>query len=402
MADGLELSGLLITMNNMVSNNTSNLNEDEINILAEAVKDATIFLLDDNMTVDYMELKKQAQRFIRSYDLLARNYMNNSIGVFREQLMKTSQNISGSGIEVLKKIQSFSNAKRIYVNSSYALAFQFDQYLSRFRGEAPREVAYVYNNPQTNTTNTYVLPLNQLQLLVNGRLQILPTLNILENYSTLEKELLSELRKESEQYKEQQKHNIIAQQAYTGTTSRLQRFHETHPDHKGTTGLIMWKEQRQWIISRVNGYGDIKEAYVQALMQKHNSDLDKLCKVNNIGIPIYYSHELISQFFNQYVTTVTALAAIIEEDVVLVDENGNQIRQLAVKGSYGSFPSFNQYYQTAKFIANSPNLNKEDLENWLRRNPRWNNDTQRNKMIGVADVAINSAVESIIQDFLNR
>jgi hypothetical protein len=75
-------------------------------------------------------------------------------------------------------------------------------------------------------------------------------------------------------------------------------------------------------------------------MTEHKSNLDKLCNCENIGKEPYYSHELAKTFFNNYISKVTNLPAIVEEDVVsnLLMGNSNIKAEYMVKGKNFSLP----------------------------------------------------------------
>jgi len=63
----------------------------------------------------------------------------------------------------------------------------------------------------------------------------------------------------------------------------------------------------------VAAYGDVKEGYVGALMAEHQSKC--LCSIGGVGNSPYYSHLLIENFFNNFISKSTSLAAIINEDI---------------------------------------------------------------------------------------
>lgn len=365
--------------------------QEEINRLAEAVDQATANVLEEGIQINFEELKAQAQHFVLNYDILAKMHLNNLMGQYKAALVGQE---NSSGTMVIQKIKNMSNANRLFQNSAYALAFQFDAYLSNFRQELPREVAYVHIGSD-GKPEAYSVPLNQLQMLVNSKGQILPSANVLKRYGTLESELLNKQQELQNEEKDQNRHISVAQSAYIGTSKRLDRFREKYGRSGQTNGLIMWNLNKIWYINVVNGYGDIKEAYVAALMTKHMMQLDHLCRVKDIGDVPFYSHELISTFFNDYVTKVTALAAIVEEDVV------TDVRQIAVKGSYGSWPSLTQYLDVAKEIikADSQIVDLKTLENYIRTNNRWNNDTQRNRLIGTVENECWDAYYKLVNDF---
>ena len=105
----------------------------------------------------------------------------------------------------------------------------------------------------------------------------------------------------------------------------------------------MWKETK-WVIARVNSYGDVKEAYVAALMKQHLDGWDILCH-DSPGSAQFYNDMLIKDFFNHFITNVDNTAAVVEEDVV------TDKKQYAVKGEGAGFPQLNTSSQRNKIIA---------------------------------------------------
>jgi len=105
--------------------------------------------------------------------------------------------------------------------------------------------------------------------------------------------------------------------------------------------------------------GDLKEAYVAYLFSDHENNL--LCGKNK-GTEPYYDHDFIGTFYKNYITKVTNLEAILEEDVLTTD------KQYGVKGRKASLPSLKQYITTANLIIQQQKiLTKEELETELNK-----------------------------------
>ena len=87
-------------------------------------------------------------------------------------------------------------------------------------------------------------------------------------------------------------------------------------------------------------------------MAKHENDL-----VTSVtGKSPFYNHELVGQFFQNYIWNVTNKPAILEEDVV--GENS----QWAVKSYNASMPSLKQYITAAKAIIKADPKDVYDAE----------------------------------------
>ena len=136
------------------------------------------------------------------------------------------------------------------------------------------------------------------------------------------------------------------QAAYTGTIARLKRYMDVTgrtDSSKGT--ILMWKEQKEWILGYVNTFGDVAEAYVNALYQEHGEKLDYLCKQRiGIGASPYYGHGLIGKFFDKYIAEVDAAGVVAGEDVVTKD------KQIGVKNIRGSKWGLYQYKKLAENV----------------------------------------------------
>ena len=144
--------------------------------------------------------------------------------------------------------------------------------------------------------------------------------------------------------------------AYNGTYNRVSRFREVTHTSESKPALLLWRGgNQQWQYGYVGNKGDIKEGYIHLLYQMHRH-----CEVP--GNAIYYAHSLIGDFYTHHLTTVTSLAAIIEEDVKLVENN----IQYGIKSNQAGLPGYSQYLAIASDIVLSPKLSKEELEEALR------------------------------------
>lgn len=355
------------------------------NMLDEAMRDETY----TQTQISWDILKQSAINFLQAYkkiEVLENNQINKQMDALLAFNGFASNSINRSSFLIKKNKLQFLKMK-------YLLAFNFDAKLTAFRGQLPKEAVYVVWDSQTKTTKSYKMPMNKLIELADedGRLFL--------KSGDLKGEEISQLEKEDKEGLDE-KHIIEAQSAYRGVASRLTQFYnKTGVEwwHR-KNGLLMWKLNKAWTIARVTSYGDVKEAYVAALMTKHQQNVDKLYGLGP-GQPIYYDDLLIASFFNNYINNVTNMAAIVEEDVNLA---GNTA-QYAVKSKGASLPSLNQYVVTAEKIAlrTTPfDKHSQDLENYIR-NELFPMDAKRNIILGtfnnLGEMAVSDALSPLQQ-----
>ena len=320
--------------------------------------------------VSWEILKQSAIDFIRSYknlEILEKNQNQKQIKELLSFDGFTNNNINKNTFLIKKNRIQFLKMK-------YLLAFNFDAKLTAFRGQLPKEAVYVIWDSKTKTTKSYQMPMNKLIELANeeGRLFL--------KAGDLKGEEISQIEKENKEGLDE-KHILEAQSAYRGVASRLTQFYnKTGVEwwHR-KNGLLMWKTSKLWTIARVSSYGDVKEAYVAALMTKHIQNIDKLYGLGP-GQPMYYDDLLIKSFFNNYINKVTNMAAVVEEDVNL---SGNEA-QYAVKSTGASLPSLKQYITVAENIAKRKTpfeKNSKKLENYIRKE-LFPMDAKRNIILG--------------------
>lgn len=330
--------------------------------------------LSENSLESWKKLQLKAQSF-----LTTNNFLDNQITALQKEysLIKKSGDPATAYASLrLKLVQT--------VQLRYTAAFMFDQQLTKFYGEVPRKALYVYQNSKGDLS-TYELDLVGLIKAADytGRIRE-------GQIKSESNHIIEKLDKEN---KEKKMHIAQAQNAYKGIANRLARFYEKANLPTKQSGIVMWKLGRRWTLAQVLNYGDLKEAYAAAIMTKHLSDLDVLCGISS-GTPPYYSHELISTFFNQYVYNVTNKAAIIEEDIV------TDVAQYAVKGAKSALPSILQYIVAAETIINNPNfMSQEEFKNKLME--YFPKEVHRNKTYtSVKDVSIAELSKTELQSII--
>lgn len=311
-----------------------------LNEVLKMIEQASAPLLEENVKVSWKELKNQSLKFLSAIETLDNEYANFTAS----QLKKVVNNPEiASYVNQIQK-----NKKTYYVQSLYMLAAQFEEYLSKFREEdKKRSTLYVFTNKDGSIIETYEMTFRELILNADkhGRWSDISKIRLTDkDRKTVENNGLFN-----------DDHIKEAYAAYQGTFNRWSRYFEVHKSTQKQNGLVLWKEQKNWMIGNLVNTGDLKEAYTAFLFTEHNKDL--LCAIN-FGTEPYYSHEFIGTFFKNYINKVTNLEAILEEDVITSD------KQYGVKGRKASLPSLQQFIDVATIIVKEKDniLTKEELE----------------------------------------
>lgn len=332
--------------------------------------------------ISWDTLKQSAINFLQAYqklELLEKNQTNKQMTeLFSFDGFKNTTSEKSAFLIKKNKIQ--------FLKMKYLLAFNFDAKLTAFRGQLPKEAIFVMWDSKKQQTKSYKMSMNKLVELANGEGRLFLKVGDLkgEEISQIEKEDRNGLDK---------KHIDEAQSAYRGVAARLTQFYNKTGVRHRKNGLLMWKTSKLWTIARVTNYGDVKEAYIAALMTKHIQNVDKLYGLGP-GQPAYYDDLLIESFFNNYIHNVTNMAAIVEEDINF-DWNS---AQYAVKSAGASLPSLNQYLTTAKFISQQKTiLEPKELSDYIR-NELFPMDAKRNLILGYFNSLGQATTNKLISD----
>ena len=304
----------------------------------------------------------------------------------------------------------------------YEAAFQLDEQINAYYGDAPKKAVFVWSTP-TKPPTTYVIELKDLLQLMknegrfnkngtyNQRFSIAPNKKTLSNMQHYILENQFKIKN-----KELYKHLNRAESAYAGTINRMNRFFVQKKMsgvdvNKNTSqvqkqgAILMWKVGNDWVKAYVLNAGDVKEAYVAALMRKHKGELDStimnsidwvegndiLCDINDIGQSPYYSHDLIKNFFTEFIQNVDNAPAILGEDI-----QANQ-NQYAVKSFRAALPGFDQFITAAQIIVGSSTiLGGEELKEEVKK--QFAEIAQRNKIL---ENGLNESVEEIINQMID-
>lgn len=335
--------------------------------------------------VSWDMLKQSAINFCRSYinlEILEKNQNQKQINA-----LLSFNGFSKDKIDVSSFLTKKNNIQ--FLKMKYLLAFNFDAKLTAFRGQLPKEAIYVFWDSYRQQTRSYKMSMNRLVELAdeNGRL-------FLKKRDLKAEEKLAIEQNQAMGFN--QKHIIEAQAAYRGVASRLTQFYKKTGVNglQRKNGLLMWKLNKQWTIARVTNYGDVKEAYIAALMTKHKQNIDKLYGLGP-GQPKYYDDLLIESFFNNYIHEVTNLAAVVEEDINFEDG----VSQYAVKSKGASLPSLNQYFTVAEFISKkkTPFDNGAQLQEYIKQE-LFPADAKRNFILGTFNTLGKAVTDEIISE----
>lgn len=296
--------------------------------------------LEKNVQISWEQLKNESLKFLSGINSLDTEYANFTVAQLKNVV--ANPEIASYANQMVKRKEDY------YVQSLYMLAARFEEFLSRFREEdRERSVLYVFTDTTGTVVETYEMTFRELILNADkhGRWGDISKIRLTDKGRTnIENEgILNE------------DHIKEAQNAYEGTFNRWSRFFEVHKSKQKQNGLILWKEQHDWMVGNLVNTGDLKEAYTAFLFTEHEKNL--LCMIDN-GTPPYYNHEFIGTFYKNYINKVTNLEAILEEDVLATD------KQYGVKGRKASLPSLQQFIDVASIIVLEKNkiLTKEELE----------------------------------------
>ena len=342
---------------------------------------------DENLSVNWTQLQAKALSFINNYEALLHFY-----NLKRVQEVKT---LISNPLTASKKMDDMHKDNTIFHQSSYLLAFDFDNSLTSYLGEVPKKALFVYQGggkKTSQTVKTYEMSLIDLVQFINSE----------GRFSQNSKQLNAEANKDNFKIVDAEKtfHVLHSQAAYLGVYNRLERFYEIR-NKSGTTkmpqkqsGMLMWKIHGEWKLGYVLNYGDAKEAYAASLMIKHQSNLDKLCNYG-LGKSPYYDHELIGEFFNTYIYAVTNRPAIVEEDII------GEESQWAVKSLKAATPSLDQYLTTAREIISRNNpIDAKKLKQWIYEN--FDKNVHRNHLMDINDKYVNEIYSEMIKDIQKK
>lgn len=263
------------------------------------------------------------------------------------------------------------NFKKINLQQQYLLIYNFEKYLDIFRDAVERKMVYVETTKDEHIVGSHILDMRDLILSIDERGYFSET--SLLGYKKIGNRKSDFLENDSQLLNE--RHVEEAKIAFEAIRNRLERYYELNnktftkdPKNKSknyvkTYGILLWKEKNNtWQARRVINYGDVRESYVNFLFSHHESNLCKIIQ-KRPGNPLYYNHELVKEFFENYIKEVDSVGSLVHEDIVLNNA------QYGIKSKGAHMPQINQYIRIAKSIceAKIENINQEWVEQEIKK-----------------------------------
>lgn len=368
------------------------LNSQELDALEQALKDATSEEASRDINIDWSKLHAAAIAFLTNYENLQRAQNHAQL----KNIQTLINNPETTNYVAMRR----QSQDAYYTKAKYLLAFEFDRVLNVFLGGLPKEAVYVFEDKKTGNISTYKMSMTELAKHANASGRLFIGINKLKRATSKKSSLQREERQSVEMGDGlNTEHVLKAQAAYKGVTARLNRYFEKKRESlsgdaaskmQRQSGILMWKLSKDWTLARVLNQGDLKEAYAAALLAKHATQEDKIQR-SPVGKPDYYSHELISTFYNSYVTGVTNQAAITGEDII------GDTSQYGVKSIGANLPGLNQYLDTANWIKSQNSITTPtELRSWLDEN--FQEGAVRNQIIPMAEYMAEQSASDLISD----
>lgn len=355
----------------------------EVNGIIDILKKAAEEEFQDQIEVDWKSLKIAAREFLQ---------WNTSFKSSKIQAQKRT------GMAKMKDIEGYDNFSSNLIKTAkasksfYRALFKFDAVLTKYLKEMPKRGIYVFFD-ETGRPSTYEMSMESLANISQGRGRI---------GNLGRKDLQSIESQVDETLKGDLEHINKGACAAMGVNNRLNRFYERRGKQAVVNkngvikirtaqkqgGLLMWKVGGEWKIAKVANQGVVGEAYAAFLMTKHETKKDYLAGVAT-GKPNYFSHSLIDKFY-KYLSAVTNVSAIVEEDIY------TEWAQYAVKGRKASLPTPEQYVRTAyTILSSSDEISPNNLKIMIK--DEFNKDSQLAPFIGSF---LDKDVESVVKDML--
>lgn len=314
---------------------------------------------------NWLELKNAARTFLEAtYNIEIVNKLKQS---------KIKSILATKDLPSEYKIQNFTQEfikEKELAREFYKNLFAFDKALSRYFNELPKRGVIVMVGAD-GAPFTYEMSLEDMASIAEreGRIQIYNP----GTEKSVEGQVGSDLKEDLD-------HIEHGRAAFMGVNARLEAFYsqratktvvnakgeEVQQEYQRQGGLLMWKTGGEWEIAAIANQGVVSEAYVSFLFTKHQSSQDRLYGLD-IGSKPYYSHALIENFYKYYMSGVTNLAAIVEEDVI------GDYAQYAVKAKKAALATPAQHIRVAStIIAATDRINpgtlKEMIKNTFKKN----------------------------------
>lgn len=314
---------------------------------------------------NWLELQNAARTFLEAtYEVEIVNKLKQS---------KIKSILAAEDLPSEYKVKNFTSEfikEKELAQKFYKDLFAFDEALSRYFKELPKRGVVVMVD-DNGTPFTYEMSLEDMASIAEREGRIWGYNPGIEKSVEGQVDLKGDLD-----------HIAHGRAAFMGVNARLEAFYsrralktvvnskgkEVQREYQRQGGLLMWKTGGKWEIATIANQGVVAEAYVSFLFTEHGLQKDKLYGIN-IGETRkpYYSHALIEKFYKYYMSGVTDLAAIVEEDVI------GQYAQYAVKAKKSALPTPAQYIRVASTITAAtnkinPGALKEMIKNAFKKN----------------------------------
>lgn len=346
--------------------------------LLKTIQDRTEDAIQEDIAVDWKQLQTEAKKFLSA---ILKIEEEETLGR-RSSIKKSALFSADKPIANLLQQRHISLLKLLN-QERFKLISDFQQKLDNFRGiYDQRKILYIEEDKITGKLETYEIPFS---FFLKGLSPYPDTHADTKSKVSFSDSLLKDLKKQQSFEKQGLFTDAAIERgdaAWQGTKARLERCYakQNKTGKSKKNGYLMWMDENgEWVGGTVNNYGDVKEAYFHFLVSSSQKEQEI-----DIGSPDYYSHKLISNFYLNYITKVSSLAAIYEEDVV---DNINNV-QYAIKSSSFSTAGIGQYKKVAMWIISQKNaLTKDEVSDSLKNSMYGTaGETFRNKF--VEDVSI--------------
>ena len=339
--------------------------------------------------MSWKQLQAKAEDFLFNYEALEKQQ-----DLFSGALLKLAfkeENLDVNKIE--KAILEDKKVESDLAKAKFLLAFQFNDYLDMYRRRTQERIGLYVKETYNEGTGEYDLDSYEIPLIdlvkmssdTTGKLKLGPT-KLAKYKDNIIEEKISEV------------HRIEAKQAYNGVRNRVERFYEKagitgENNKKG--GLLLQRIGKSQEGAKLANYGTLAEGYFKYLLDDHVTNLTKLCQRPKGNSP-YYSHIFIKEFYEDYLSEVTNLSAIIEEDV-----KGEGNKEYAVKKEGAELPDLKQYKALAQQIVSTKSAPKDietALKEQLNKESKINPGLKAEEIAGaVTDIIVNQMVDEAIK-----
>lgn len=361
------------------------INKATVESIVKKIKQESEQTIKEGMEVTWEQLQTAAKEFLQGYKILQEAGKN-----FKSQLINALNQITPKNAP--QKTKALEQERLQILRGQYLLAIEFEKYLNAYRKNAPSSMAYIYEDPDGSLT-VYELSLREM---VMGSSLDKDSLRF-SSINYLKKLQSTEEGKIKKYFKEKEEHMIEAQNVYQWTEARFYRHFEVFQRSQKNMAILMWKENREWVLNTLLNLGDVKEGFTNFLISNHINELCQKIKNADNNLDKYGDHDAVKTFYENYITQVTNLDAIVEEDILIKDSEGKVEFQIGVKSGKAALPGITQYLKMAYNILKNDDL-KDNINEWIKNN--FNEGDHRNKTIDSLEKAAGKATQEVLNEML--